>query len=164
MSDYQWKQNCSEAWYSEFDVSFADLYPNHPCLTNDKEYFLPHPRNCHWFYNCSNFLGLLQTPGAVPEGWDVFTSECPYPQLFSDTAFRCQNYSNVDCGKRQLQLDPCQLLSAFEPNSSLQNICHQWMRDVSGKSVWVMGLANQWVCDVCGRTMKNMLCIWQFNE
>ncbi|XP_025078284.1 uncharacterized protein LOC112554611 [Pomacea canaliculata] len=90
---------------NEYRSKIKRVYPNHPCVFGGTGLFLPHPFKCHWFYNCS---APLEDGKAEEQGWDQLTEECPYPKLFSASTGSCEDYSKVDCGDRDLYLDPCE--------------------------------------------------------
>ncbi|GAB1606159.1 hypothetical protein Ahia01_000898300, partial [Argonauta hians] len=71
-----------------------------PCLTQTG--ILPHPKNCHWYYNCS-----LNPQSLEFRFYEVFTAECPYPQLFDSKQLRCREFLNNKCHNRFEAVDPC---------------------------------------------------------
>lgn len=66
---------------------------DHPC--SGRTGILPHPTQCHWYYNCS-----LDAEQPEWKKHEPFTVECPYPQLFDEFQMRCREYLNVKCGPR----------------------------------------------------------------
>ena len=61
------------------------------------------PINCAQYFDCS--------AKSLKEG--TFLRECPYPMLFSDVTKTCQNFTDVQCGRRMEPTDPCMYSRAF---------------------------------------------------
>ncbi|XP_046373608.1 uncharacterized protein LOC124147048 isoform X2 [Haliotis rufescens] len=79
------------------------VFPNHPCVFSREEVLLPHPKNCHWYFNCS-----LNASSEVWVYQEPLTEECQYPRLFSLTSRKCEKYDTVDCGSRNIKKEPCE--------------------------------------------------------
>ncbi|KAK7486559.1 hypothetical protein BaRGS_00022225 [Batillaria attramentaria] len=63
---------------------------------------IPHPTECHQFYNCS----LVQR-GFSYYFQDKYQDECPYPQLFDAQKLQCEDYDKVQCGQRREPVNGC---------------------------------------------------------
>ncbi|XP_071175832.1 uncharacterized protein [Mytilus edulis] len=73
-------------------VDIPDYCKVHPIA------MIPDPTNCAKFYNCSQNMA---TQTAV-------TSECKYPDLFSDVSQSCEKFQNVSCITRKEPQAPCE--------------------------------------------------------
>ncbi|VDI58558.1 Hypothetical predicted protein [Mytilus galloprovincialis] len=73
-------------------VDIPDYCKVHPTA------MIPDPTNCAKFYNCSQNMA---TKTAV-------TSECKYPDLFSDVSQKCERFQNVSCKSRMEPQAPCE--------------------------------------------------------
>jgi len=74
-----------------FSVDTTDF-----CNKNPKA-IAANPLNCAQYIDCSR-----TGPFGVPH---VF--ECPYPDLFNNNTLSCDNFENVNCGRRMEPMDPC---------------------------------------------------------
>ncbi|XP_062607658.1 uncharacterized protein LOC134269470 [Saccostrea cucullata] len=61
---------------------------------------IPDPENCAKFYNCSKLLSSKTL--------EDMKTECGYPDLFSLSTGRCQNFKTVNCTKRKEPVTPCE--------------------------------------------------------
>ncbi|CAG2185606.1 unnamed protein product [Mytilus edulis] len=93
-------------------VDIPDYCKVHPTA------MIPDPTNCAKFYNCSQNMA---TKTAV-------TSECKYPDLFSDVSQKCERFQNVSCKSRMEPQAPCKFttldigIKSFLVYSSLKSI------------------------------------------
>lgn len=76
--------------------------PGHPCRTNHGK-LIPHPKNCHWYFNCTETALIPKWRHGEP-----FVAECRYPQLFDVNINRCREFINVECGYKFEPVDPCE--------------------------------------------------------
>ncbi|XP_062614312.1 uncharacterized protein LOC134276046 [Saccostrea cucullata] len=58
----------------------------------------PHRVNCAQFYNCT----------AAVSGEGSLLQECRYPDLFSQSSLRCDDFQSVPCGARHEPQTPCE--------------------------------------------------------
>lgn len=58
---------------------------------------LGHPNSCGKFYNCSKSGNSLKAK----------EDECLYPDLFSTTTKKCENFTDVVCDARKEPQEPC---------------------------------------------------------
>ena len=70
-----------------FTVDVPDYCKAHPSA------MIPDPTNCAKFYNCSQKMAV--------------TSECKYPDLFSDVTKQCEQFQSVSCDTRKEPQEPC---------------------------------------------------------
>lgn len=92
--------------YLIFFIFMFIPYAGHPC--SGRTGILPHPTQCHWYYNCS-----LNANQAEWEKHEPFTVECPYPQLFDEFQMRCREYLNVKCGSRFEPVAHCEYINVL---------------------------------------------------
>ncbi|KAK3102503.1 hypothetical protein FSP39_011858 [Pinctada imbricata] len=94
----------SERRYSPFGES--TWRPN--CPPGSKQRFA-HPTKCAQYYDC----------GADPREnwWGKNLRECSYPTVFDEVTGNCGYYTEVNCGRRELPLDPCDYLDHACRNS-----------------------------------------------
>ncbi|BFZ01121.1 hypothetical protein BsWGS_04160 [Bradybaena similaris] len=112
----------------------SDVDFDHECF-NSPGALLPHPDNCHWYFNCSfaNLEAIGSSTGQLESYQDVtesssssdrdgvismqpfrvieaglFVWECRYPQLFDDITGKCREFVNVDCKSRFEAVDQCE--------------------------------------------------------
>ncbi|XP_025107576.1 uncharacterized protein LOC112572218 [Pomacea canaliculata] len=71
--------------------------------------FLPHPSNCHQYYNCSGNSNLYPSR-PDPDSANFYLYECTYPQLFNKNTLRCEDYRQVQCGERFEPVDKCEYI------------------------------------------------------
>ncbi|CAG5123789.1 unnamed protein product [Candidula unifasciata] len=118
----------------KLNPSKSKKVPDHECFRSPGA-FLPHPDNCHWYFNCSfanlEALGgnteqldlFSMTPGSSSSGEKdgfiplkpfrvaeagAFVWECRFPQLFDEMTGRCREFVNVDCKSRFEAVDQCE--------------------------------------------------------
>ncbi|KAK7011769.1 chitin binding beak protein 1 [Biomphalaria glabrata] len=110
----------------EQKLNSLGISSGHPCL-HHPESLLPHPTNCHWYYNCS----LSSVDEVFPEeiledqsqdtreGFIIlkpfrvrsagpFVWECRFPQLFDDVTNTCREFINVQCKSRFEPVEQCE--------------------------------------------------------
>ena len=70
----------------------------------DAKLVTSHPDECQLYYDCS------VKNDDVTDHLEQYLQECPYPQLFSEATQKCENFTEVDCGKRTEHKSACKLL------------------------------------------------------
>ncbi|KAH9520287.1 hypothetical protein Btru_060429 [Bulinus truncatus] len=126
----------------ELKLKSLGISSEHPCLRHPGA-LLPHPKNCHWYYNCS----LSSLDGAAPEitqddtGDDtgsgfilltpfrvrsagLFVWECRFPQLFDDVTNTCREFVNVQCKSRFEPVEQCEYSARQQCNDESCVPCH----------------------------------------
>jgi len=58
---------------------------------------VPNPLNCAQYFDCTKTSSLSEP--------HLF--ECPYPDLFNNLTMQCDDFENVQCGRRMEPMDPC---------------------------------------------------------
>lgn len=71
------------------DTSIAEI-----CLQHT-ELVIGSSTDCHRYYNCSEQSSFVHKKWPTP-----YLHECVYPFMFSEETLKCENYSEVFCGKR----------------------------------------------------------------
>ncbi|XP_061179308.1 uncharacterized protein LOC133187928 [Saccostrea echinata] len=67
----------------------------------DPSLVFPHPSECQLYYNCS----MMYTK--VPVSLEQHLMECQYPDVFSTRSLKCENFTRVCCGTRNVTKDKC---------------------------------------------------------
>ncbi|RUS75856.1 hypothetical protein EGW08_016377, partial [Elysia chlorotica] len=99
-------------WFSRLpEEESSDQRRHNPCVGGPGE-LLPHPLNCHWYYNCSSSSSRGRRNNHRTKdhysntNWLVW--ECRYPQLFDPVTRRCREFMGVACQGRFEPVDQCE--------------------------------------------------------
>lgn len=109
-----WNYYTMYNWFT-FDLLLFCHFIIH-CQTSIAEICLQHTElvigsstDCHRYYNCSEQSRFVHKKWPTP-----YLHECVYPFMFSEETLKCENYSEVFCGKRfeatwecKLFMNPC---------------------------------------------------------